>query len=246
MKLRANALGIITLIIFFGGIFGSSALNLWKTKSLKVPNRIQAGGAVGEYNPEDIRGSYQFGNISDYFDIPLDVMSKAFGLPPEVNAATFVCGDLEKFYGDLGKDIEIGTGSVKLFVALYSGIPYELPEDDYLTEEAVEILKNHANLTAEEIAFLDTHAIDVSGIQHDLTEFEAEEETHIDGARFVAGQTTFANLLEWGVSEETISSIIGDEVFNPLTKVRVYCDENGLEFSRIKAALQAEVDKASP
>lgn len=244
MKLRANTLGIITLVIFSGGIFGSTALNLWKTQSLKIPNRIQRGESIGEYNPEDIRGSYQFGNISDYFDIPLDVMARAFGLPPEVNAASFVCGDLEKLYGDLGKDIEIGTGSVKLFVALYSGIPYELPEDDYLTEEAVEILKNHATLTKEQIAFLDAHAIDVSGIEYDI-EIEVEEEVQ-NYARFVAGQTTFANLLDWGVSGETISSIIGDDVFNPLTKVRVYCDENGLEFSAIKAALQTEVDKQAP
>ena len=244
MKMQSKVLGVIILVIFFGGIFGSTALNLWKTKSLKMPNRIQAGEALGEYNPEDIRGSYQFGNISDYFDIPLGVMSRAFGLPPEVDAASFVCGDLEMLYGELGEDIEIGTGSVKLFVALYAGIPYELPEDDYLTEEAVVILKNHANLTEEEIAFLDAHAIDISDIEYEI-EIEVEEEVQ-NNTRFVAGQTTFANLLEWGVSEETISSIIDDDVFNPLTKVRVYCDENGLEFSRIKAALQAEVDKQSP
>ena len=242
MKLRSKTLGVIILVIFFGGIFGSSALDLWKTQSLKVPNRIQRRETIEEYNPEDIRGSYQFGNISDLFDIPLDVMARAFGLPSEINAAAFVCGDLENLYGELGDDIEIGTGSVKLFVALYSGIPYELPEDDYLTEEAVEILKSHVKLTSKQIAFLDTHAIDVSGIQHDIV-IEVEEETQDNDARFVAGQTTFANILEWGVSDETISSIIGDEVFNPLTKVRVYCDENGLEFSRIKAALQAEVDK---
>ena len=241
MKLQSKTLGLIILVILFGGIFGSSALDLWKTQSTKVPNRLQEGEAAGEYNPEDIRGSYQFGRISDLFDIPLDVMSSAFGLPPGVDAAGFQCGDLESLYGELGDDVEIGTGSVKFFVALYSGIPYELPEDDYLPEQAVEILKNHASLTEEQIVFLNAHALDVSDIQHDI-EIEVEEETRSDGARIVQGQTTFANLLDWGVPEETIASIIGDEVFNPLSKVRDYCDENGLEFSTIKAALQAEVD----
>ena len=241
MKLQSKALGIIILVILFGGIFGSSALGLWKTQSSKVPNRLQVGEAAGEYNPEEIRGSYQFGSVSDLFDIPLDVLSDAFGLPPEVDAAGFRCGDLEMLYGGLEGDMEIGTGSVKLFVALYAGIPYELPEDDYLPVPAVEILKNHASLMEEQIVFLDAHAIDVSDIQHEI-EFNVEEETHDEGGKVVQGQTTFANLMDWGVPEETIASIIGDEVFNPLSKVRDYCDENGLEFSTIKAALQAEVD----
>ncbi|MEA3350566.1 MAG: hypothetical protein U9Q82_08100 [Chloroflexota bacterium] len=241
MKLQSKTLGVIILVVLFGGIFGSSALDLWKTQSSKVPNRLQEGEAVGEYDPEEIRGSYQFGNISGLFDIPLNVMNRAFGLPAGVDAASFRCGDLEMLYGDLGDDVEIGTGSVKFFVALYSGIPYELPEDDYLPEQAVEILKNHASLTEEQIVFLDAHALDVSDIQHDI-EFEVEEETHDEGGKVVQGQTTFANLLDWGVPEETIASIIGDEVFNPLSKVRDYCDENGLEFSTIKSALQAEVD----
>lgn len=241
MKLQSKTLGLIILVILFGGIFGSSALDLRKTQSSRVPNRLQEGEAVGEYNPGDIRGSYQFGNISDLFDIPLDVLSDAFGLPPDVDTASFVCRDLEMLYGELGDEIEIGTGSVKLFVALYSGIPYELPEDDYLPAPAVEILKNHASLTEEQIVFLDSHSIDVSDIQYEV-DLEVEEETHDEGVKIVQGQTTFGNLLDWGVSEEKIASIIGDEIFNPLSKVRDYCDENGLEFSTIKAAFQAEVD----
>ncbi len=242
MKLQSKALGIITLIILFGGIFGSSALGLWKTESSKVPSRIEEGAAAGEYDPEDIRGSYTFGEVSDLFDIPLDILIDAFGLPPEVDADSLRCGDLEMLYGGLEGDIEIGTGSVKLFTALYAGLPYELPEDDYLPIPAVEILKDRAGLTEEQIAFLDDHALDISDIQYDEVEFEMEEETHDESERLVQGQTTFANLLDWGISEEKIAEIIGDEVFNPSSKVRDYCDENGLEFSTIKTALQAEVD----
>lgn len=249
MILRSKALGVIILVVLFGGIFGSSVLNLWNTQSSKEPARISAGDAAGEYNPEDIRGSHQFSEISEFYNIPLDVLANGFGLPSDVDAATFANKDLESLYGDLLEgDKEIGNGSVKLFVALYTGLPYELPEDDYLPVPAVEILKKHAALSEEEIAFLDAHTIDISEIESQGEEQEQTdtEESHDDEERIIKGITTFADVLDWGVPEDTVVSIISGDVPNPAMTIRDYCDQNNLEFSTVKGELQAEVDKLSP
>jgi len=228
----------------FGGIFTSSALNLWNTKNSKTPALIQEGEAAGSYDPADIRGSNQFGEVSENFGVPLDVLKIAFGLPNDIDATYFVNSDLENYYGDLEGDKEIGNGSVKLFVALYTGLPYELPEDDYLLTPAVEILKNHADLTEEQIAYLDSHTIDPSSIQPSevpVTSITEEVEHAVEGEHLIQGKTTFADLLDWGLSEEAIVSIIGGEMPNKAMTVREYCDENGLSFSEIKTAFLAEL-----
>jgi len=59
----------------------------------------------------------------------------------------------------------------------------------------------------------------------------------------VAGQTTFADLLDWGVPVDQIEIIISGKIPNRLILVRDYCIENGLSFGMIKIDLQAEIDK---
>ena len=89
MKLKSNLLGVIVLTVLFGGIALTTALNLWTTETAKVPVKFDTGEAAGEYNPEDIRGSYAFGDISELFDIPLDDLATAFGLPDDMDAGRF-------------------------------------------------------------------------------------------------------------------------------------------------------------
>lgn len=157
MKIKSNQLAILVVIILFGGIFTSSAMNMWKTESTKIPNRIKEGVFEGAYNPEDIKGSYSFGEVSTLFDIPLEDLAYAFDLPQEIEASTFKNKDLETIYHDLA--FEIGNGSVKLFVALYKGLPYELESDTYVLENAVELLKDKAELSTGQLEFLDAHTI---------------------------------------------------------------------------------------
>ena len=61
--------------------------------------------------------------------------------------------------------------------------------------------------------------------------------------RLIKGKTTFREVLDWGVSQEVIEQVIGVPMPNPLTKVKDFCTEKGLDFEVIKPALQAEVDK---
>ncbi len=174
MKIKSWHMGLIVLIVIFGGIAGTMAFNLWNTEGggggqgtggSRVPVTFKVGEFAGEYNPADIRGSYSFGYISELWEIPLTELGTAFGLGAIENLADFKCKDLEAAYANLEENVEIGTGSVKVFVALYTGLPYTLSGDEYLPKSAVELLKAKVTLTEDQVAFLDTHSVDISGLQ---------------------------------------------------------------------------------
>ena len=260
MEIRSQTLGVVIATVIFGGIMGASALGLWTTVSVKRSARLQLSESVGgnagtgAFDPAGIRGNHQFGEISEMFDIPLDILSSAFALPADVDSATFKNQDFDSIYPEFEGEQEIGNGSMKWFVALYTGLPFELEDDEeatYLLHPAVDILKGHADLTAEQIAYLDAHTIE---IEIEKTEFntpkdepqssdDAKETERKQDAMVVAGKTTFADLLGWGVPAEKIEALIGGEIPNRLTRVLDYCSDNGLSFGTIKPGLQAEVDK---
>ncbi len=271
MKIRSKTLGTIIAFVIFGGILGASTLGLWKTESVRNPNSIQRNKSIGEaarenavtgdYYPADIRGNHRFGEISEIFNIPLEILSHAFALPPDVDPANFKNQDFDSIYPSFEGEQEIGNGSVKWFVALYTGLPFELEdeeEDTYLLRPAVEILKKHASLTAEQIAYLDAYTIEIEFEIPDSypseDEFQSSDEGAGDGEEtklkqdemIVAGKTTFADLLDWGVSAEKIETIIGGGIPNRLILVYDYCAENGLPFGQIKTELQIEVDTLGP
>lgn len=66
---------------------------------------------------------------------------------------------------------------------------------------------------------------------------------HVVSDKTVTGKTTFQDLLDWGIQEETIRQIIGGDLPTPATVIKDYVTQNGMEFSPIKTALQVEVDK---
>ncbi|RPI86669.1 MAG: hypothetical protein EHM41_07700 [Chloroflexi bacterium] len=72
-----------------------------------------------------------------------------------------------------------------------------------------------------------------------------EKETHTESTdRMVKGKTTFADLLEWGVSEDALEEVLGFPLpAAPGMLVRDFCSENGLSFETIKIDLQALVDQ---
>ena len=130
MKIKSITLGGALVILLFGGIMISSVFGWWQTESNKVPAKIKEGEAAGEYNPEDIRGSYGFIDISEHFEIPLETLADAFMLPNDVDPSLFKNKDLEVLYEEIiEEDKEIGNASVQLFVALYKGLPFGYDED---------------------------------------------------------------------------------------------------------------------
>ena len=273
MEIRSKTLGVIIVIVIFGGIMGASVLGLWKTISVRNPASLQRSESVvetagenagmGAYDPSDIRGNHRFGEISEMFDIPLETLSRAFALPADVDPATFKNQEFDTIYPEFEGEQEIGNGSMKWFVALYTSLPFELEDDEedtYLLRPGVDILKSHADLTAEQIAYLDAYTIEIEVESEPVENIlpgdepqtsaesggEAEVIERKQDEMVVAGKTTFADLLDWGVPVEQIEALIGSEIPNRLIRVYDYCVENGLSFGDIKTQLQAEVDKLIP
>ncbi len=236
MKVNRNIMGLILLIMFFGGIGISKLTGTWSTESSKVPSVYKEGDFKGQYDPSDIRGSYSFSDVSKSFSIPLDVLANAFGVD-EKESTTFKNKDLEAKYSGLEK--EIGTSSVKLFVALYKGLPYDIEgEDTYLPQTAVKILKETNKLTNEQLEYISNHTVEISNNTTNTTTISHDESSPY----FVNGNTTFKELLDWGLSKEDIEKIIGGEIPGTGMTTRDYCVDKGIQFSSIKTALQEKLD----
>jgi len=243
-------LAVIVLGMLFGGIFFSSAMGWWATESTKEPVTFTEGEFAGQANPVDIRGSYTFGDISNSFDVTPEVLAQAFGIT-EGDPAAFAVKELEAIYLDSG--FEIGTASVRLFVAYYTGLPFDTTDQEiYMPQSATEILLANGNLSPEQIAHLETFTVVVSAsvpVEESVIEATpAPEETHTTTSEdyTVKGKTIFGELIAWGVPQETIEQLIGAPMPDPAMTVKDYASANGLDFETLKPALQAEVDKVKP
>lgn len=159
MKLKPQTAVIASVLFVVAGILGSMALGWWQTESDKVPQRLEtaaASGEAGAYDPADIRGSYTLGEISSFFEIPVEELASAFVIG-QGDAAAFKVKELETIYTDPAS--EVGTSSIRLFVAWYRGLPYELKEDSFLPAPATQILREKAQLTLEQEEYLETHTL---------------------------------------------------------------------------------------
>jgi hypothetical protein len=161
MKIKTSTLAIVLFLTFFGGIYSSNLAGLWKTESSKTVRTIREGDSSGQKNPSDIKGSFSFSDISNNFEIPVKDLQKAFDIKNIDNIEEFKCKDLEIYYGE-NLSNEIGTGSVKMFVALYKGIEYEIEEDTYLPNTAVNFLEEKGNLSKEKLEYIKAHVEGVS------------------------------------------------------------------------------------
>jgi hypothetical protein len=256
MTLTSKTVAALVVAILFGGIFFSSALGWWQTESTKEAAKIPSGEFAGQANPADIRGSYTFGDVEKNFAVPAAVLAEAFGVQ-DSNPAAFAVKGLEGMY--MGSAQEIGTASVRLFVAFYKGMPYDLSTDTYLPESAAVILRAR-DLSSEQAAYLAAHTVPNPGTapatsapqtapqatQAPATQPTPKAETPAASStdRTIKGATTFADVLGWGVSQATIEKVLGMPMpAAPGMKVKDYCTEKGLNFETIRPALQAEVDK---
>ena len=162
MKVKSYAVALIVLIVIFGSVAITSYLGQWKTTVEKVPAKITEGAASGQYDPADIRGSYTFGDIEAAFGIPVDDLGVAFGLKDPSTYAAFQVKDLETKYASLAASGKVvGTDSVRVFVALYKGLPITLLDTTYLPKPAVDILKAKATLSQEQMDFINKHTVDI-------------------------------------------------------------------------------------
>lgn len=249
MNLTSKPLAAIIFVVLFGGIAFTTAMGWWQTMSTKEAATFTEGEFAGQANPADIRGSYTFGDVEKNFGIAPDVLAQAFKIETD-DPAAFAVKNLEEIYAE--SEFEVGTASVRLFVAFYKGLPIDLSTDMYLTEEAAALLKER-NLTPEQLTYLETHTVSISAVPPapeadsapavESTPAAKSTSSEESTEKLVKGKTTFREVLDWGVSQEVIEQIMGKPMPNPLTKIKDFCAEQGLDFETIKPALQAEVDK---
>lgn len=251
-KIKLIYLGVVVLILIFGGIGATMAMDVWTTTSTKVPVKFKSGEAAGEYNPADIRGSYTFQQISDVFDIELSVLYEAFLIPMDTKGDEIQSKNLEALFGDSG--VEIGNESMQLFVGLYKNLPIEL-DGTVLPKEATQfILDNNTQLTEEQRAYLETHTVQVGvlkplseGIVNEVSASATDSGTSSAGENettenVVNGSATFQKVLDAGVTREEIEMIIQSSLPPTNQTVKDYCIANGLTFSSIKEQLNALID----
>jgi hypothetical protein len=253
MKINSKWLAGITFLVIFGGISITTLLGWWQTESTKVPEKYVSGDYTEEYNPADIRGSYTFGEVSRIFEIPLADLKTAFALPYD-DISPIGLNQLEEIFAAASDNgMEIGTSSVQLFTAYYLGLPYDAL-DEYLPEPALSVLLKNGNLQDEQLAYLRTHLVAMDTLlesmdnplpSNESTELEGipletEEHSETDDTT-IKGNTTFRELLDWGIPQTTIEEILGNTMPNALLTVKDYCLENGLSFGEIKESLQQEI-----
>lgn len=242
MKADSKVIAIVLVILIFGGIFTADALGLWVTESLKIPAKYTSGEFEGTYNPDDIRGSYSFGDIEKYFDVSVETLADAFGISnTTTDINSFQLKSLEEIYVDLGDDQEIGTGSVKYFVALYTGLPY-IEESDNIPLRAIDILFDEGKIDSNQRDKLMEIAVDTSLYLSPETKNDSETETPVEKddhetEKTINGNTIINDLFSYGITESQIIEILGEVPASKNMKLRDYCTEKGLSFSTVKNKL---------
>lgn len=258
MRLNSKVIAVVLVAVLFGGIGISKALGVWRTESSRIPAKYTNGEFAGQYNPEDIRGSFALQDISNAFEVPVETLAQAFGITVS-DPASFQVKDLGTLYADLeAQGTSIETASVQHFVALYKGLPYTVTEETYFPQRAVELLKETGNLTAEQLDYLEKHSVKVAQGESSKGESTGTMSSNVENSeavkisnspesseeldRTIKGKTTFKEVLDWGVSQAEIEAILGGKVPGTGLTIRDYCDQQGIEFSTVKSALQEKID----
>ena len=175
MKLKPKTTFLVSTLFVVVGIAVTVATGLWQTSSDKVPRKLSvetnqtevqtsqtdatqaivADGAV-QYDPADIRGSYTFGEISNLYGVPLADLAKAFQLT-DAEVEAFQVKTMKERFADAEQ--ELGTASLRLFVASYLGLPYEPTEETWLPQNAVDVLMANGKMLAEQVTYIGAHTI---------------------------------------------------------------------------------------
>ncbi len=244
MRLEGKYVAILFAVMLFAGIGVANASGLWITESSKEPTLIKEGDFAGMADPGDIRGSYSFDDIETAFDVPATLIAEAFGIETET-PGDILCKDLEAIYPAVDEALEIGTGSVRQFIALYTGLPYD--GDGGFPSTAVRVLRQDGIWTDDlSVEFEDRMVqIENTGFQgsgESVLESGEGTEDHEESIG-VKGKTTAAEVIEWGISKEQIEEVMGVSIDNVNMTIRDICSNNGISFSEIKEALNNLIEE---
>ena len=238
MTIKANTAGITFIILMIGGLLLSMATGYWKTESSKEPMKFTEGEFAGTNNPADIRGSYSLEDIKNAFDIPVETLATAFGFTDEENPGIIQVKLFEEAFGIIdGK--EIGTDSMRYFVALYKGLPFVAEENTAIPKPAISILKKEGAMTEAELAIASENSVTLESTHTDVTSSEEHDDLVLQE---IKGKTMFSDLYDWGITKEEMETIMGIPVGARSESVRDFCIANGIEFSTVKEPIQELLD----
>ena len=92
MRVRKSIVSILIILFIFSSVFIFKGLGMWKTESEKQPIKFTTGEFAGQNNPDDIRGSYTFGDIQNNFEITVETLARAFDVKVEHRITSYnVC-----------------------------------------------------------------------------------------------------------------------------------------------------------
>jgi hypothetical protein len=149
IRIKTLPLSLILVAGIFGGIGIAKAVGYYETTSSKEPAKFKTGELAGLPNPADIRGSYTWLDLERVFGIPAAESAAAFSLPGHALAIDARVSELEEIYLTiLPEGYEIGTGAVRLFVSLYTGLPLEAEEGSVLPDAALAYLATRPGIDA--------------------------------------------------------------------------------------------------
>ena len=64
--IKGWVVAVAVIVVMFGGIYLTIGTGHWRTTREKEPVRLESG----EYSPADIRGSYAFSEVEQFFGVP--------------------------------------------------------------------------------------------------------------------------------------------------------------------------------
>ncbi len=214
MRINPFVYGVFVLVVFLGTILGFQAAGVWSVSG-KITSSGEAVLPVAS-DVNSIKGWMTLEQISTAFNVPVADILKQFELPADIAPSTAI------------KDLETDVFSV---TNLRTWLQSRVEPASVVNETPIPAPQVTPELAAT-----------ISPAPVDPTATPAATE-QITADKLVTGKTTFQELLDWGVSEETIRQILGGDLPALSTVIKDYVTGNGLEFSSIKSALQAEVDK---
>ncbi len=262
--LKGWMVALAIFVLMFGGIYLTIDAGYWATTRPKTPVNL----ASGKYDVADMRGSYTFAEIEEFFGVPAHVVFQAFRIPEEKQSGTFLIKDMKDGLFEPvvlnGEEIEVGTDLVRMFTALYAGLPYESEETTHLPESAIKILRQENTLDADQQAYWTSHTFqlvpageetadeappqaEASEVQQTAAESETspseEAGAETSSAVEIKGRTSLAELLEFGLTQEQFMEITGFNMPDEkAVKLKDFAETNGLELSPLRTQLLQAVE----
>ena len=158
MKTKPFIVASVTVLSLAAAVGITKATGYWRTESSKVPTTFTGGEFAGQSDPADIKGSYSFNDIEKNFGVPPELLASAFGME-SADPGTLQAKSLETAWGNLEGDAEVGTDSVRLFTALWAGLPFTPEQTTVLPLRAVEVLEENGKIGEELSAELRLRAV---------------------------------------------------------------------------------------